>query len=550
MGRFKFFAVLGFVFFMGFASAQNKYAVHYKYKPQENFSLENPNEFLTEKSIQRRAQQGIQLDSLDLPVSEKYIAEITELTENILYHVNWLNASLVNASEEQVLQILKLDFVDKVVLVKPDLTNGRIVINKIKKVSDVDINFFSPKNRTANNLYDFQNELLGIPEMHNLGFYGQGITIAVFDAGFPDIEIIPGFADLVRENRIIGKKDFVDLGNANVFSKNQHGTNVLSVIASNKPGELVAGAFGSNYILCITEDTGSEYRIEEYNWVKAASFADSLGVDIINSSLGYLDFDDSNMDYSAEDLDGQTAVVTLGANIAAQKGILVVTSAGNYGSLGQSSLTAPADGKGILAIGATTSSSVRASFSSQGPTSDGRIKPDLSTLGQGVYIYRRPNIEVSQANGTSFSAPQIAALAAGLWQAKPELTKDELIELLKMSGTQSGEPDNLLGYGIPNFSRAYFGEVLNVESPQNENFYWRIYPNPNDGRILYADFGQELLAKIRVYQTDGTLIFEQDLERFTNKIAFEVEITLLKSGLYILEIQSGREIRRTKLIKR
>jgi subtilisin family serine protease len=354
----------------------------------------------------------------------------------------------------------------------------------------------------------------------------------------------------VRENRIIGKKDFVDLGNANVFSKNQHGTKVLSVIASNKPGELVAGAFGSNYILCITEDTGSEYRIEEYNWVKAASFADSLGVDIINSSLGYLDFDDSNMDYSAEDLDGQTAVVTLGANIAAQKGILVVTSAGNYGSLGKSSLTAPADGKGILAIGATTSSSVRASFSSQGPTSDGRIKPDLSTLGQGVYIYRRPNIEVSQANGTSFSAPQIAALAAGLWQAKPELTKDELIELLKMSGTQSGEPDNLLGYGIPNFSRAYFGEVLNVESPQNENFYWRIYPNPNDGRILYADFGQELLAKIRVYQTDGTLIFEQDLERFTNKIAFEVEITRLKSGLYILEIQSGREIRRTKLIKR
>lgn len=550
MGKYKFFTVVVFLFFAGFVSAQNKYAVHYKYKPQENFSFENPIEFLTEKSIQRRAQQGIQLDSLDLPVSEKYIAEITELTENILYHVNWLNASLVNASEEQVFQILKLDFVDKVVLVKPDLTNGRSAINKIKKVSDFDLNFFSPKNRTANNVYDFQNELLGIPEMHNLGFYGQEITIAVFDAGFPDVEIIPGFTDLIRENRIIGKKDFVDLGNTNVFSKNQHGTNVLSVLASNKPGELVAGAFGSNYILCITEDTGSEYRIEEYNWVKAASFSDSLGVDIINSSLGYLDFDDSNMDYSASDLDGQTATVTLGATIAANKGILVVTSAGNYGSLGQSSLTAPADAKGILAIGATTTVSERAVFSSQGPTSDGRIKPDLSTLGQGVYIYRRPNIEVSSANGTSFSAPQISALAAGLWQAKPELTKDELILLLKKSGTQSDEPDNLLGYGIPNFRRAYFGELLNVEDFQNEIFSWSIYPNPANGNILYAEFGPDLLAKISVYETNGSLIFEQNLERFSNKIAFELSVSQLKSGLYIVELQSGREIRRTKFIKR
>ncbi|GAB2634249.1 S8 family peptidase [Belliella aquatica] len=550
MGRFKFFAVFGFVFFVGFASAQNKYAVHYKYKPQENFSLENSNEFLTEKSIQRRANQGIALDSLDLPVSEKYIAEISALTESVLYHVNWLNASLVIGNEEEILQISNLNFVEKVILVEPNLNNGRKLINKIKKGVDFNVNFFARKNRSANNLYDFQNELLGIPEMHNLGFYGEGITIAVFDAGFPDVEIIPGFSDLVAQNRIVGKKDFVDLDNVNVFSKNQHGTNVLSVIASNKPGELVAGAFGSNYILCITENTGSEFRIEEYNWVKAASYADSLGVDIINSSLGYLDFDDSNMDYSAEDLDGQTAVVTLGATIAAQKGILVVTSAGNYGSLGQSSLTAPADAQGILAIGATTSTSVRASFSSQGPTSDGRIKPDLSTLGQGVYIYRRPKIEVSQANGTSFSAPQIAALAAGLWQAKPELTKDELIELLKQSGTQSEDPDNLLGYGIPNFSRAYFGEVLNVENPQSENFSWRIYPNPNDGRILYADFGQELQAKIKVYQTNGTLIFEQDLERSSNQIAFEIETSQLKSGLYIVEMQSGREIRRTKLIKR
>ncbi|AFL85198.1 subtilisin-like serine protease [Belliella baltica DSM 15883] len=549
MGRFKFFAVFGFVFFVGFASAQNKYAVHYKYKPQENFSLESPTEFLTEKSIQRRASQGIALDSLDLPVSEKYISIIKENVQNVIYNSNWMNASLVEATEEQLATIGNLDFVEKVVLVYVSQSAGGRFLRKIKKSNLNSINFKFGFRKSQVEDYEFQNSLLGIPEMHEEGFKGEGVTIAVFDAGFPGVDQVEGFSHLIARNQIIGTKDFVDLSNPNVYSKNQHGTNVLSLIAANSPELLVSGAPDANYILCITEDVFSEFRIEEYNWVRAAEYADSLGVDIINSSLGYLDFDDPNMDYTFEDLDGTTAIISQGADIAGKKGILIVTSAGNYGPR-PFSITAPADANGILAIGGVDRESKWWSRSSQGPTSDERIKPELSTLGTGVTLITQTGSLNNNGSGTSFSAPQIAALAAGLWQAKPELTKDELIELLKQSGSQSEDPDNLLGYGIPNFSRAYFGEVLNVENPQSENFSWRIYPNPNDGRILYADFGQELLGKIRVYQSNGNLIFEQDLTRPSNNIAFEVDISQLKSGLYIVEMQSGREIRRTKLIKR
>lgn len=550
MGRIKFFTLLCFVFCVGIVSAQNKYAVHYKFKPQENFSLENPNEFLTEKSIQRRVNQSIALDSLDLPVSEKYISIIKENVQNVIYDSKWMNASLVVATNEQVAALENLDFVEKVVLAHVSQSAGSRFLRKIKNNNHSSVNFKFRLKNTEAETYDFQNSLLGIKEMHEKGFKGEGMTIAVFDAGFPGVDKVGGFSHLIERNQIIGTKDLVDINNQNVFSKNQHGTNVLSLIAANSPELLVSGAPNASYILCITEDVFSEYRIEEYNWIRAAEYADSLGVDIINSSLGYLDFDDSNMDYTLEDLDGKTAIISQGAEIAANKGILIVTSAGNYGSRGASSITAPADANGILSIGAVDVNLNRSSFSSRGPTVDGRIKPEVSTLGRSVSLITQAGIINTNGSGTSFSAPQIAALAAGLWQAKPELTKDELIEVLKASGTQADNPDNLLGYGIPNFFRAFNGKILNVEDQQIENSSWKVYPNPNDGAILYAEFGQKLQGEIRIYQASGTLVLEQNLERFSNQDAFEVGISQLKSGLYIIEMQSGMEIRRTKLIKR
>ncbi|MGY6520574.1 MAG: S8 family serine peptidase [Mongoliitalea sp.] len=528
--------------------AQNRYAIHYKYKPQTDFSLNTPQNFLTDASLLRRSRQQINLDSLDLPVSIKYIDAVKPLVNNFLYHSKWLNASVAIADAEVIVALEALDFVEKVVLVAPGfLPQGRIQPTQSHKKFEAITSEESLNSRLNNSSeFAFQNGLLGIPFMHEEGYKGQGMTIAVFDAGFPGVNTIPALNHLITNNRIIGTKDFVEPWSASVFRKNQHGSNVLSLIAANDADVLVAGAPEANYILCITEDVPTEYRIEEYNWVKAAEYADSLGVDIINSSLGYWDFDDSTMDYTFSDLNGETSVITKGATVAGERGILVVTSAGNYGFRGPSSITMPADAKGILAVGSVVQDLSRSSFSSQGPTADGRIKPDLTTLGSQVWLLRS-NGTAGRSNGTSFSSPQIAALAAGIWQAKPELTKDELIGVMLQSATQAENPDNQFGYGIPDFRKAYLGEVLNINP---ERIQRKLFPNPLMGNIFFLDFDQELNVQIQLLDVQGRLVHYGDFSRKESFEPFSIAVPQLKSGLYIVRALAGGKVYSTKLIKK
>lgn len=444
----------------GSAMGQNRYAVHYKYKPQESFSLDNPSDFLSPMAVERKSRFGIALDSLDFPVSRKYVEEITPLTVEILYHSNWLNASLIVATTEAIEQIMDLDIVDDVILVAPGFVpQGRVSSKSGEK--GFSINLKNKKSNSNAAPFEFQNQLLGIPDMHEEGFKGKGVTVAVFDAGFPAVNTIPALSHIIEKGQLIGGKNFVHPWDEDIFKYNQHGSDVLSLIASNDPELLIAGAPESNYILCITEEVPTEFRIEEYNWVKAAEYSDSLGVDIINSSLGYWDFDDPAMDYTFEDMDGETALITRGANIASSKGILVVTSVGNYGRRGSPSLTAPADAKGIISVGSVNGNLERSAFSSQGPTADGRFKPDLTTNGEQVWLIRSSG-NLGRADGTSFSAPQITALAAGLWQARPEWNKEKILKALLESADNFDSPDNDFGFGIPDFTKAYLGEILNI----------------------------------------------------------------------------------------
>ncbi|RZS97080.1 S8 family serine peptidase [Cecembia calidifontis] len=546
MANYKTLLIVLFFLFFGFsANAQNRYAIHYRYKPQEMFSLDNPAGYLTISSIERRLRQRITLDSLDLPVSEKYIKSIIPLVDQVLYHSKWLNASVVIANEENLEKIQSLDFVSSVEFVARGFVPEGRQLQAVNARSGMKAN--KKKNAsTAEAPFDFQNGLLGIQEMHELGYTGKGITIAIFDAGFPGVDQIPAFSHLFENNQIIGTRDFVHVWNKNVFSKNQHGTNVLSLMASNDPDLLVAGAPDAHYILCITEEVPTEFRIEEYNWIKAAEYADSLGVDIINSSLGYWDFDDPGMDYSLEDMDGETAVISKGATIAANKGILVVTSAGNYGNRGERSITAPSDAKGILSVGATNMGMDRASFSSQGPTADGRIKPEVSTFGEQVWLIRSTG-NLGRSSGTSFSAPQIAAFAAGLWQARPEWTKEKLIEEILKSSSQAEDPDNWLGYGIPNFAKAYYGPVLGGITVEEQE--WKIYPNPLKGSELFIQFGNSEQGEFALLDLKGRVMKQASLSRGSLRDPFEVEIPELPSGIYIVEVQSGSDIKRTKLMK-
>ncbi|WP_223271914.1 S8 family serine peptidase [Algoriphagus ratkowskyi] len=533
-------------------SAQDRYAVFYKYKPQQLLSLAAPGEFLSQKALNRRIKEGVSPDSLDLPVSQKYIDAVVDKSLYILYSSKWFNATLLVTDAERVKELEGMPFVDRVELVGRSFIprpNARVDRTAYSSESN---KLRTPTSETSRALitneetYDFQNSLLGIDKMHKEGFTGKGVTIAVFDAGFPGANTASPLIHLQNGGKIVGTKDFVRPWNTNVYSDNQHGTNVLSLIASNEPGKMIAGAPDASYILAMTEEVATEYWVEEYNWVRAAEYADSLGADIISSSLGYLDFDDPAMTYTLADLDGKTTIIARGASIASSKGILVVNSAGNYGPL-PSTLASPADAQDILAIGSVNKDLSVSSFSSRGPTGDGRIKPDLASFGNGTALIRE-NGAVGYSNGTSFSAPQIAALAAGLWEAKPEWTKDKLLESLLNSGNQADAPDNLLGHGIPNFYGALYGEILGVE--ENEELpAWGVYPNPILGNELIIDFGNSLSAEFSLIDLNGRTLKRETLNRGSSKEPFRVLIEGVNPGFYILQMQDSSSIKQRKLIR-
>jgi subtilisin family serine protease len=526
--------------------AQDRYAVFFKFKPQKEYSLGSPSKFLTEKAIQRRLREKFPLDSLDLPVTASYIQGISLLSQELLYVSKWLNAAIVVTDAEGKKKMEGLPFVQKVDWI------AKGFISRTGNRISTEISSAQPKkwvleesDRTAAS-YDFQNELLGIPAMHQAGFTGKGITVAVFDSGFPGLDKAIAFSHLFTNSQVLGQLNVVRPWIKDVFRDNEHGTQVASLILANQAGTLVAGAHQANVIFAITEDVATEYPIEEFNWVRAAEYVDSLGVDIINSSLGYLDFDEPSLTYTKSQLDGKTTYVTRGASLAAKRGILVVNSVGNYGSAGSSSLVAPADADGILAVGAVNSSSTVSAFSSRGPTADGRIKPELVAFGQSPVLIRGSG-QVGAASGTSFSAPQIAALTAGLWQAKPEWTKDELLTNLLKSGSQYATPDQNLGYGIPNFRSAFYGTLLglNEEVELSSN----VYPNPLRTESLGIRFGKELRMTLQILDSSGRKVGERVGERSAVQDPYLFNLAELPSGIYFIQLLDGKEIAYKKLIK-
>ena len=526
--------------------AQDRYAVFFKFKPQKEYSLASPSKFLTEKAIQRRVREKFPLDSLDLPVTAAYIQGLSALSQELLYVSKWLNAAVVVTDAEGKKKIEGLPFVQKVNWV------AKGFISRTGNRNSIEVPDFQPKKWAIEEsyreaaAYDFQNELLGIPAMHQAGFTGKGITVAVFDSGFPGLDKASAFSHVFTNKQVLGQLNVVRPWIKEVFRDNEHGTQVASLILANQAGTLVAGAHQAKVIFAITEDVATEYPVEELNWVRAAEYADSLGVDIINSSLGYLDFDEPSLTYSKSQLDGKTTYITRGASVAAKRGILVVNSVGNNGSAGSSSLVAPADAEGILAVGAVNSSSTVSSFSSRGPTADGRIKPDLAAFGQSTILIRGTG-QVGAASGTSFSAPQIAALAAGLWEAKPEWTKDELLTNLLKSGSQYATPDQNLGYGIPNFRSAYYGTLLGLNEEIELSSI--IYPNPLETESLNIRFGKELRLTLQILDSSGRYILEKIGERNSIQKAYIFNLFNLPSGIYFLQLRDGKEIAYKKLIK-
>lgn len=436
------------------------YFVNFKDKPNFKQRLYQPASYISERAINRRTRNRVPLNSNDLPPDSSYLAQLSTLPLVIYGKSRWLNGALVLVNSKEILtQINQLPFVEKVTYAgqcqffeSDGLLGQRTLQNQINQLEQV----FTSKDtfidtialgRSYDQLHQINSEyLLG------KGFYGSGVLIAVLDAGFKNLDMLPSFKHLFNERRIIATYDFVD-AEEEVFEDDEHGLAVMSCLASYSPGLIVGSAAKSQYILLRTENPNSELLVEEYFWLLAAEYADSVGADIINSSLGYTRHDDKSMGHKFNELDGKTTIITQAAEIASSKGILVVASAGNEGNDPWRKITAPADGEQVLSIGAVDKKGNSVSFSSIGPTADKRIKPDLVARGKNT-ILMASNGKVFEGNGTSYACPLIAASAAQLLQIAPKSSAKKIKEVLLLSASQYNNPDKQIGYGLPNLKLA------------------------------------------------------------------------------------------------
>jgi len=513
----------------------NRYFISFKDKAGTPFSITNPSQFLSQKSISRRQKQNIILTEEDLPVNPNYVAQVKSTGASTYFTSKWFNGILVETDEATLASVNALSFVSETILVAPGskLTGGRVSKVKHRRNSSAD----QPANQS-------QLQQIGIDEMQDSGYRGEGISIAIFDSGFIGVDVSSPFADLFSDNRVRQTFNFIK-NNSGVYTADDHGTEVLSVMGAYTSGTYTGGAYKADYFLYVTEDIASEYRVEEYNWTFAAEHADSAGVDIINSSLGYNEFDDSSMDYKIANLDGQTALVTKASRKAIEKGMLVVCSAGNEGSNSWKFVTPPADAAGILAVGSINRVGSLSSFSSRGPTADGRIKPDVVALGSGTSIIRSSG-SLGSASGTSLASPLVASLAAGVWQAFPTLTAQELHDAIIMSATLTSAPNNQMGYGIP-----HFRAIVNYLESLAETEMISVYPNPVTDDRFEIRLKQPLDSPVQIliFDARGSRVAESTLKIDWANNPFEYDISQFKAGIYFVRVTSGNHTGTVRIVK-
>ncbi|MCU0440332.1 MAG: S8 family serine peptidase [Raineya sp.] len=534
------------------AQTQEKYYfIPFKDKQGIAYNISEPQNFLSKKALDRRKKQNIEISSEDLPVNMNYVAQIKTQGAKIHQVTKWFNGVVVLCNETVLGQIKALNFVKaeeiKMVKNKPtteseDQKENKRNYKSAKKTTDFTKGFEFDK--TSYGYSYTQNQMIGVDEMHKKGFWGEGMIMAVFDSGFSDADKQTYFKHLFENGQILDTYDFV-MNERSVFEDDDHGRMVLSCIAAYEKGKIVGTAPKTQFYLFRTEDVNTEYMIEEYNWLTAAEKADSLGVDIISSSLGYTNFDDKTTSYKTEQMDGKTCIATRAAEIAAQKGMVVVSSAGNEGGSAWNIISSPADAASILSIGAVNSRGGIVYFSSRGYTADGRVKPDVLAMGSSATV-GGSNSEVSFNNGTSFSCPIMAGLVAGFWQANPQLTAKQVVEYIRKSGNQYSKPDNTYGYGIASFTRAdYLAKkettTDGIMTGQNPNEF-KIYPNPykpdNKETIPAIAWGANYRGKnieINVYDSKSKLISLIRLKQVGKETILE-DLKNLPRGEYILTV--------------
>ncbi len=530
-----------------------KYWIQFTDKINSTFSVDEPQGFLSDKAIARRTKFNIPITEQDIPVNDGYIQQVLSYPSvRLLNPSKWFNAITISCFDtndllqiQQLACVKNIETVQKLKRKSESEWKGWTVEESEKSGFSITTLQHYPYGFSFNQLHLHQVDFL-----HQLGFQGKGMTIAVIDAGSENATNMACVEHLFAENKILSTKDFV-AHDGNVYNDHYHGAAVLSVIAGKMDGVYLGAASEAQFHLLRSEDADSESLIEEDNWVSAAEYADSVGADLINSSLGYTTFDDSTQNHTYADLDGNTTRVAKAADIAASKGILVVCSAGNSGNDSWKYISTPADADSILTVGAVDSLGNYASFSSVGPSSDGDVKPTVASVGKQTYLFIPSEENVVRGNGTSFSSPMMAGMTACLWQAFPTLKNWEIIELIKQSANQFSSPDSLLGYGIPDFQKAY--QLANGTQPENVDVeLFDLYPNPLGAESLSALIytSQAQTIQVQITSVLGQLIHTEKVQLDFGQNKLVLTHSTLPKGTYTFQVisESGKKVCRLVVV--
>lgn len=552
------------LFLIPFFSALNtsaqftKYIVRFKDKAGTPFTIDNPAVYLSSKAIERRTKQHITIDETDLPITPSYIDSV-RLAGNvtILDKSKWLNQVCIATTDSAALQ--KINSFSFVIASQPLMKPVSIqspVNNKFNEQID---SIASPNQ--VNNIEDFYNygnsySQIHIHEgeyLHDKGFHGEGMLVAILDAGFYHYVSLPAFDSVRNNNQVKETYDYV----ANEVSVNEdhpHGMECFSVMAGNIPGQLVGSSPKADYYLYRSEDAGTESPVEEQYWAAAAERADSIGVDVISTSLGYNQFDNPVFNHTYADMNGNTTIIAREADLAAKKGMIVVVAAGNEGNSLWHYITTPADADSVVTVGAVNTSGSVASFSSYGPASDGRIKPTVASVGVATAI-SSTNGSIISGNGTSFATPNMAGLITCLWQAFPEFTNMQIIQAVERSSSIYNAPDDRIGFGIPNFHLAYDDlaqqSVLKNISTILGDKLMRVFPNPfhNYFNVAIKPL-HTATSTFRLYDALGKLCLTKyiSLQQGQLQIIPFDNIEQLQKGIYLLKFSDGYNKESFKLV--
>lgn len=511
--------------------------VYFNDKPNSAAFFSNPLSELSQRALDRRTAQNIPLVINDAPLEATYVSQITAATGiTVKARSKWLNCLHIRGSVTNIQSLLAFPFVNHVHFADNSL-NSKMTIpatsSPVNKQLDVQVNF--NYGTSANQIQMLNGHLL-----HQANYTGTGKIIAVLDSGFLGVDTAQPFQRLFTNNLILGGYNYVSQS-SDLYALHNHGTMTLSCMGGFTDNQLVGTAPDAHYYLFITEDVAAENPVEESYWVQAAEEADRLGTDVISTSLGYFGYDNPNYSHTYSQLTGNVAFASQGANIAFSKGMIVVASAGNSGNSSDPYIGVPAEATNVLSVGAVKFDETYVSFSSIGPSYDGRVKPDVMAKGQSTTVSDIQG-NIITASGTSFSCPVMAGMIASFWQAVPNLTNQQVVNFVKQSSDRYSTPNDLFGYGIPDFQLA-LNTALSIN--QNEINSFVLFPNPTSNSVSISFPNNYNTATVYFYNTLGQILIEKTISTSVSNVSLET----LNSGVYFYKIESNSFTQSGKIIK-